>query len=181
MTEQPAETLAKPKTLDESILDTAGLEDPEDLLEFAGRISKFGVQGGPIWERGKSMPGDDNLVIHSMFGSASEGRRVQHVAYSLGDIRVYLYPKQSLPGDAFRRITISRLSPGWFIEPLTRESFVNEIARELMEIMDLEDNAPGDEECPKCGEAVSDDASFCAYCGEKLPEEPEGDDGEGDE
>jgi|HubBroStandDraft_2_1064218.scaffolds.fasta_scaffold209787_2 hypothetical protein len=163
--------MADLQELQAEILEEAGLE-ADEALDLPGRITKLSWEGAPAWEIGKNVPGNDNLQVFGIFATSSEEERVAHVEYVVGDIRVYAMPKQSLPGDSFRRMTINRASPAIAHESLTRTSFVTEVSRELLELSSLEEASLG-EECPSCENPCKPDAVFCDQCGEKLPEEEE--------
>jgi di/tripeptidase len=146
----------------------AALEDARsELQELVGRVTKIDFQGHQVWRAGEDLPTNKGLRIASMFASVREDLAV---AYVLGDVRVYAEPKQSLPGDAFTRITINRASPAVLHEALTRSSFVEQVALEIKALMELEEEIF---ECPSCGEPVPEDNLFCGQCGAKMPEEEE--------
>jgi len=143
-------------------------EEKKELLEMAreefahvkGRISKIQWEGGQPWEVGKDKPGETNFVIRMIFGSMRDGLPVQYV---LGDLRIYCEPKQSLPGDSFKCVTINRASPASSHEPLTRESYVEEIAAEIRHQLR--------EACDKCKRPVEHDDEVCGNCGAELVED----------
>lgn len=146
-------------------------EAREDFLNLAGRISKIDWAGAQKWEAGQDMPIDKNYKIWGMFGSLrEEGLQVDGAA---GDIRIYVFPKQSLPGDSFKRITLNRISPGAVYESLTKETFVRELSRELVVLIELNDQEV--DECPSCEAEVKPEDAFCSQCGAELPDE-EGED-----
>lgn len=142
-------------------------EAREDFLALAGRVSKIDWAGGQKWESGADMPIDKNYKIWGMFGSLrEEGLQVDG---SSGDIRIYVHPKQSLPGDSFKRITLNRISPGAVYESLTRETFIRELGKELAVLIELNDEEV--DECPSCEAEVKPDHLFCPQCGTELPDE----------
>ncbi len=105
------------------------LEDAREAFkEVKGRVQKIAWEGGQPWEVGKDVPSMPSLKVAHIFGSMRENLPV---AYVLGDMRVYCEPKQSLPGDGYRLIVINRASPAVLHEPLTRDSFIDEIALEI--------------------------------------------------
>jgi hypothetical protein len=159
------------KELDQEILDSCGLE-ADELLDLPGRIDKIDWKGGSAWERGKRVPGNANLVIYAIFATSSDEERVHHVEYVPGDVRIYALPEQSLPGDSFRRLTINRASPAITHEPLTRDSFVQEVTREIEELSTLESESLHGE-CQACENDTRPEAVFCDQCGARLPEDEE--------
>lgn len=141
----------------------------EAFLEIRGRVRKIDWQGLSPYEVTKDLPTDKNYRIRAIFGSMRDDLPV---AYSLGDMRVYVEPKQSLPGDSFRCITLNRISPAVTHEPLTRSTYALEIGRELERLIELDEmsdqDEAGDEECPKCHAEVDEEDAFCASCGASL-------------
>jgi len=144
----------------------------EALTDVKGRIPKLDP-----FEVGKDFPtpspGSPGLRIAFMFGSPREGLAV---AYGLGDIRIYCEPKQSLPGDGYRRMTVNRLMPSPAIvhELLSKDAFVEEVSEEIR--WQLREECPN----PACRKAVQHDWEICEFCNQDLEEE-EGDGGEGEE
>jgi hypothetical protein len=136
----------------------------ESFLEVKGRLSKIQWEGGQDWVVGQNKPGETNLTIRMIFGSLRESLPVQYV---LGDMRVYCEPKQSLPGDSFKCVTINRHSPAVAHQPLTREAYVEEIAGEIRHQLR--------EECSACKKPVEHDDEVCGACGAELNEDDEPD------
>ena len=134
----------------------------ESLLAVKGRLSKIQWEGGQDWVVGQNKPGEPNLTIRMIFGSLREGLPVQYI---LGDMRIYCEPKQSLPGDSFKRIILNRGAPAIAHEPLTRESYVEEIAGEIRHQLR--------EECESCKKPVEHDDEICGACGAELDEDDE--------
>jgi hypothetical protein len=161
-------------TLDQEILEELGFEEA-DLADLPGRIGKISWQGSDAWEKGKDVPGNPSMFIHSMYATSSDEERVEHVAYVLGDIRVYQVPKQ---GGVFRRVTINRASPAITHEDLSRTAFIQEVVREIQELSSLEEEKL-EQECPNliegepCENLCKPEAVFCDQCGFKLPDEEE--------
>jgi len=167
-------------TLDDEILEETGLEK-EELAKLAGQIDQMKWPGN-TWTRGAAVPGNEDMTIHSIFGSAREEKRVPHVAYVLGDLRVYAtsvkgtIDRTSFAPADFVRLTVNRASPAVTREKLARETFVTEVARELLELQDMEDEAMG-EVCSsaECATELRPGARYCDECG--LPvadaDEPE--------
>jgi len=158
-------------TLDDEILDETGLE-PGELAKLPGQIDQMKWPGN-TWTRGGEVPGSADFTIHSIFGSARDEKRVPHVAYVLGDLRVYA---TSVKGAGeFVRLTVNRASPAVTREKLARETFVTEVARELLELQEMEDEAMG-EVCSsaECATDLRPGARYCDECG--LPVEGAGDD-----
>lgn len=135
----------------------------EELLSVRGRLAKLAWEDGK-WEVGSDVPSDKNLRIRFIFGSVRASRQDLGdrlieglpLAYAIGDVRVYAEPKQSLPGDSFKRITINRVSPAASHEPLTRENFVDEIAAEIRFQLRVE--------CVACEKPIEHDDEFCPRC-----------------
>ena len=136
----------------------------EALQGVKGRISKLNWEGSPTWEAGKDIPNDKNFTVRFIFASP---REELPVAYALGDIRLYCEPKQSLPGDSFKVIVINRMSPAVLHEPLTRDSFIDEISEELR--WQLRGK------CFNCRKPVEHDDEECGGCGQDLLEEEDED------
>jgi hypothetical protein len=191
---QPTATNVTPilkLTLEEEILSAAGLLDleveegagplsaeqrkelltlaREDMLEVAGRVKRIDFAGQQVWRLGEDLPIDKASKIEGMFGSAREDLPLEYI---LGDIRVYTAPKQSLPGDSFKRITVNRATPNVVDEPMTRAAFIAAVSEEITHLLELED-ADDTIECPACEEDNDLENIFCAACGVKLPEEEE--------
>ena len=187
----PASSTEMKLTLEEEILQAAGLLDleveegdgplapeqrrelltlaREDLLEITGRVKRIDFAGQQVWRLGEDLPIDKDSKIEGMFGSAREDLPLEYV---LGDIRVYVTPKQSLPGASFKRLTINRATPNVIDEALTRASFVEALGEEIAHLLELEDVSDSIE-CPACEEDNRTENIFCAFCGVKLPEEVE--------
>lgn len=138
----------------------------ESLLAVKGRLSKIQWEGGQDWIVGGSKPGESGLSIRMIFGSLRDGLPVQYI---LGDMRVYCEPKQSLPGDSFKRVIINRHSPAVAHEPLTKEAFIEEVAGEIRYQLQ--------EECGACKKPVEHDDEICGACGEELNEDEADDEG----
>ena len=173
-------------TLEEEVLTEAGLLDyegddgtelppaerssaltvaREELQELVGHVTKIDFQGHQVWNVSEDLPINKNVKIRYMFASRRDDLAVD---YSPGDVRVYVEPKQSLPGDSFGRITINRVSPAVLHEALTRDAFVDQVSGEVKSLMDLEEQF---EECSACGEPVPEENDFCGSCGVKMPVE----------
>jgi hypothetical protein len=198
---QPATASAAPEirlTLEEEVLQAAGLLDleveegqgpldaaqrkelldlaKEDLLDLQGRVTRIDFAGQQVWRIGEDLPFDKNSKIEGMFGSAREDLPLEYI---LGDIRVYVAPKQSIPGASFRRMTMNRGAPNLIEESLTRDTFIEALAGEISYLLELE-SAHELIECPACQSDNDTDNVHCSSCGAKLPED-EGEDEEDDE
>lgn len=146
----------------------------EEFLSVSGRLSKLSWEDGK-WEVGADVPSSPSLKIRFIFASVRQSRQVLAgekiieglpIAYALGDVRIYAEPKQSLPGDSFKRITVNRVSPASAHEPLTRESFTDEIAAEIRFQLRVE--------CIECRKPIEHDDEECEFCGvDQEGEEPE--------
>lgn len=132
----------------------------EELLEVKGRLSKIQWEGGQDWTVGAAKPGEANLTIRMIFGSMRADLPVQYI---IGDMRIYCEPKQSLPGDSFKRIIINRHSPAVAHEPLTKDAYVEEVAGEIRYQLR--------EECERCKKMVEHDDEVCGHCGADLVED----------
>jgi hypothetical protein len=166
--------------LDKEVFEASGFE-AEDIVDLPGLVQSISWPGIPRWECGAPIHDNPNLQIYRMFGSGTSEERVEHIEYVIGDVRVYAYPKQSLPGESFKRITLNRATPVSISENLSHDAFVAEVARELEELSSLDASADK-EDCPNedCDNMVAQDDSYCSNCGTKLehaegegPEEPE--------
>jgi hypothetical protein len=145
-------------------------EAREAFLEIRGRVRKVDWPNIKPYEVGKDLPTDANYLVRAIFGLLRDDLPV---AFALGDMRVYCEPKQSLPGDSFRCITLNRVNPAVIHEPLTRDTYAFEIGKELLKLQELEEIDDEDEdeaECPSCHAEVDEDDAFCASCGKELPE-----------
>lgn len=154
----------------------------EEYLAVRGRLSKLSREDGK-WEVGGDFPSDKSLRIRYIFASVRksrqeistpEGEKLQDglpTAYAVGDVRVYVEPKTMGPGDSFKRITINLLvpTPMSLTEPMTRETFVDEVADEIRFQLRVE--------CWNCSKPVEHDADECPSCEADLlddeTEEPE--------
>lgn len=156
----------------------------EEYLAVRGRLSKLSREDGK-WEVGSDVPSDKNLKVQAIFASVRKSRQeIQSgdgekiveglpVAYAVGDVRVYAVPKMNGPGDSFKRITINLLvpTPMSLHEPMTRETFVDELADEIRFQLRVE--------CWNCSKPVEHDADECPSCEADLLDE--GDDEGGEE
>jgi hypothetical protein len=146
----------------------------EEFLSVSGRMSKLSWEDGK-WEVGGDVPSSPSLRIRAIFASVRQSRQVLEgekiidglpIAYALGDVRIYAEPKQSLPGDSFKRLTVNRVSPASSHEPLTRENFIEELAAEIRFQLRVE--------CISCSKPIEHDDEVCEFCeADQEGEEPE--------
>jgi len=166
-----------PASLDREVLDRLEIETTE-IEDLPGRIYKLDWGKNSVWVTDRAVPGDESLIIHAMFASPfvddedHESERPNFVAYVLGDVRVYCRPTADTPGQNYRRFTINRASPAQISEAFSKDAFLNEVTREIAELLALDSEDVG-AECEACGTENRPENLYCSNCGAKLPDEEE--------
>ncbi len=147
-------------TAEDEILERASLT--RELIADMPMVSRLVDGAQRAWETNQSAPGTNAHKVQSIFRADEDG--------APGDVHVYAIPTDD--SGVFIRYTVSRHDGGTMREVMSGESFMDEVAAELVSL------AVGKgvlEECPdeECGGVNPADAAECATCGKKLEEDEE--------
>jgi hypothetical protein len=147
--------------VESEILERASLT--RELVKDLPMVSRCFDGAKRDWEAGKPNPGNESMVVHSMFLTPSEDD--EGIA---GDVRVYSFPRDT--GVAFARYVVNRQHPGFTTESMSDEAFMDEVAAELRELALAKGVV---EECSfdDCEGVNPADAEKCATCDRPLAEE----------
>jgi hypothetical protein len=155
--------MATTTDVEKEILGRAGLT--VELVRDLPMVSRVFDGAKRDWEAGKQNPGNQQMIVHSMFLTPDEDEEGVP-----GDVRVYSFPQTE--GVPFARYVINRIHPGFTTESMSDESFMDEVASEMRELA-LAKGAI--EECPgeDCDAVNPTGAEVCGECGTRLLEEEE--------
>src|ERR1700731_505815 len=153
--------MATTTDVESEILQRAGLT--RELVKDLPMVSRCYDGAKRDGEEGKPNPGNESMVVHSMFLTPSDDE--EGIA---GDVRVFSVPRAE--GIAFARYVVNRQQPGFTTESMSDEAFMDEVASELHELALAKGVI---EECSyeDCEGFNPADAEKCATCERPLVEE----------
>jgi hypothetical protein len=149
-----------PPTAEDEILERASLT--RELIADMVLVSRLVDGASRAWEVNQSAPGSNAQKVQSIFRADEDG--------APGDVHVYVIPTDD--SGMFARYTVNRHDGGSMREFMSGESFLDEVAAEMVLLAVAKGVL---EECPdeECGGVNPAEAAECATCGRKLEEDEE--------